>query len=146
MKSAQVVNTLPPVAGCGQPADPALSARPRRRRRVVRFGMVRWREAEVTQGKILDYLLAADHPVGGDKAAFFMAIGYTRAHWGRLRDDLLRLARDGDVAAELQTPFGIKYVVDGVIDAPARRSVGLRTIWISDGADEPPRLVTAYPR
>jgi hypothetical protein len=108
--------------------------------------MARWSEAEVTQRKILDYLLAADHPVGGDKAAFFTAIGYTRAHWSRLRDDLVRLARDGEVAAEEQTLFGTKYVVDGVIDAPARRSVGLRTIWITDGADEPPRLVTAYPR
>jgi hypothetical protein len=59
---------------------------------------------------------------------------------------LVRLARDGDVAAEEPTPFGLKYVVDGVIDAPARRSVGLRTIWISDQAGEPPRLVTAYPK
>jgi hypothetical protein len=108
--------------------------------------MARWSEAEVTQRKILDYLLAADHPVGGDKAAFFTAIGYSRAHWSRLRDDLVRLARDGEVAVEKQTPFGMKYVVDGVVDAPARRSVRLRTIWISDGADEPPRLVTAYPR
>ncbi len=108
--------------------------------------MVRWSEAEVTQRKVLDYLLAADHPVGGDKAAFFTAIGYTRDDWRRLRDDLLRLARNGKVAAEEQTPFGMKYVVDGEIEAPARRSVGLRTIWISDVAGEPPRLVTAYPR
>jgi hypothetical protein len=107
--------------------------------------MARWSEAEVTERKILDYLLAADHPVGGDKAAFFTAIGHTRSHWTQLRDDLVRLAHRGEVVAEQQTPFGIKYVVNGVIRVPVGRSVALRTIWISDGPDDPPRLVTAYP-
>lgn len=89
--------------------------------------MARWGEAEVTERKILDYLLAVDHPVGRDKAAFFIASGYSRTDWTRLRDDLV-------------------HVVDGVIGAPSGRTIGLRTIWISDGAEDPPRLVTAYPR
>jgi hypothetical protein len=49
------------------------------------------------------------------------------------------------LVAEQQTPFGIKYVVNGVIRVPVGRSVALRTIWISVGPDDPPRLVTAYP-
>ena len=108
--------------------------------------MARWSEAEVTQRKILDYLLAADHPVGGDKAVFFAAIGYSRTDWTRLRDDLARLANRGEVVAEEATPFGVKYVIDGVIRTPDGRSIGVRSIWISDGAEDPPRLVTAYPR
>jgi hypothetical protein len=38
--------------------------------------VVRWSEAQVDERKILDYLLATDHPVGGDKAAFFATVGY----------------------------------------------------------------------
>jgi hypothetical protein len=40
--------------------------------------MVRWSEAEVSEQKVLGYLLAADHPVGGAKAVFFRALGYER--------------------------------------------------------------------
>ncbi|MGH3682777.1 MAG: DUF6883 domain-containing protein [Natronosporangium sp.] len=37
--------------------------------------MARWSEAAVDERKILDYLLAVDHPIGGDKAVFFIAVG-----------------------------------------------------------------------
>lgn len=104
-----------------------------------------WREAVVTEEKILDYLLSVDHPTGGDKAAFSLGVGYTRTQWTRLRDDLRRLASAGTVVAEKRTDFGIKHVVDGMIETPDGRTVALRTIWISDEADGAPRLVTAYP-
>jgi hypothetical protein len=48
--------------------------------------------------------------------------------------------------ATQQTRFGIKYVVDGLVRAPAGRAIELRTVWISDGPEDAPRLVTAYPR
>jgi hypothetical protein len=108
--------------------------------------MARWDEAQVTEAKVLGYLLSADHPTGADKAAFFRAAGYTRSKWTRLRDDLLDLARQGDVGAEEKTTYGVKYVVDGLVKSPTGRTVRLRTVWISDGPDEAPRLVTAYPR
>jgi len=69
--------------------------------------------------KILDYLLSTDHPIGADKAAFFTSIGYSREDWTRLRDDLMLMCEQGEVVAEEQTPFGIKYVVDGLVQAPA---------------------------
>ena len=40
--------------------------------------MVQWNDAEISDRKIVDYLLAEDHPVGADRAAFFAAVGYTR--------------------------------------------------------------------
>lgn len=107
--------------------------------------VVRWSEATIEDRKILDYLLAADHPVGGDKAAFFFAVGYTRAAWTRLRDDLLEMAKRGEVVSQQNSQCGHKLVVDGVIQAPTGRMIGLRTVWISDARDEPLRLVTAYP-
>ncbi|EUA05429.1 hypothetical protein [Mycobacterium kansasii] len=36
-------------------------------------------------------------------------------------------------------------VVDGVVESPCGRMVALRTVWISDGPGDVPRLVTAYP-
>jgi hypothetical protein len=108
-------------------------------------GVVRWSEAQVGDRKILDYLLATDHPVGGDKAAFFAAVGYRRDDWTRLRDDLRGLPGRGEVVSTSETPFGQKLVVDGVVQAPSGRMIGLRTVWITDGPGEPPRLVTAYP-
>lgn len=107
--------------------------------------MVRWSEAKIDERKILDYLLATDHPVGGDKAAFFIAVGYSRRAWKQLRKDLVELTEHGEIIAKQETAFGHKYVVDGVVQSPSGRMIGLRTVWISDGPDEPPRLVTAYP-
>lgn len=108
--------------------------------------MARWIEAKVQEGKILEYLLSPDHPVGGDKAAFFLAVGYTREEWTRLRDDLLQLAGDGKVMAEHETQYGNKYTVDGSITSPTGRRIDVRTVWISDRPNDLPRLVTAYPR
>ena len=64
---------------------------------VVRWIVFRWREAQVDERKILEYLLATGHPVGGAKAAFFVSLGYSSKEWTRLRDDLARIARHGEV-------------------------------------------------
>jgi hypothetical protein len=111
----------------------------------LRWGVVRWSEAQVDDRKILDYLLATEHPVGGGKAAFFAAVGYRRDDWTRLRDDLLGLPVRGEVVSKSETRFGQKFVVDGVVQSPNGRMIGLRTVWITDGPGEPPRFVTAYP-
>lgn len=107
--------------------------------------MARWDAATVDDRKIVDYLLSPEHPIGGDKAAFFIAVGYSPDEWTRLRDDLLSIADGGQTVSEDSTAFGQKYVRDGVIETPTGRMIGLRTIWISDEPDDPPRLVTAYP-
>ena len=108
--------------------------------------MARWNDARVTKEKILDYLLSADHPVGRDKAAFFVSIGYERERWERLRDDLRAVPRQGDRITEQRSPFGVKYVIDGPIRSPSGRRVFVRTVWIADEPEDAPRLVTAYPR
>ena len=89
--------------------------------------------------------MSIPHPIGGDKAAFFIAVGYSPDDWTRLRDDLLSIAHGGQTVSEDSTAFGQKYVRDGVIETPTGRMIGLRTIWISDEPDDPPRLITAYP-
>lgn len=107
--------------------------------------MIRWSEAHIDERKIVDYLLAKAHPVGGAKAALFMSLGYRCDEWTRLRDDLAYIAQNGEVVEVDTTTYGLKMIVDGVVESPCGRMVALRTVWISDGPDGVPRLVTAYP-
>ncbi len=101
--------------------------------------------AIVEREKIADYLLNPAHPDNGGKAAFFIAHGFQREDWQTLVAALLGLAATGEVAKELASPHGRKYVLDGSIQTPAHRQPVLRTVWIVDHGTTAPRLVTAYP-
>ncbi len=106
----------------------------------------RWENAYVADEKILDYLLSLDHAEGSGKAKFFLSVGYARRDWTRLRDDLLLIARTGDVADVIRSAYGVKTVIDGMVRAPSGATISLRTIWIDETLDDVQRLVTAYPR
>jgi hypothetical protein len=102
--------------------------------------------AVVEREKIADYLLNPAHPDNGGKAAFFQALGYKRDDWSSLADALRRLAAATEVAKSVETAHGIKYILDGGMEAPGGRTWAVRTIWIVDRGLDTPRLVTAYPR
>lgn len=92
------------------------------------------------------YLLAPDHPEGGGKARFFIERGYDPARHWIFRRDLRRLARRGTVTETILTDYGMKFIVDGVVDTPDGTCARLRTVWIIKPAERQPRFVTAYPR
>lgn len=102
--------------------------------------------AYVEESKILDYLLSSDHPDGAGKAKFFLSVGYTRGDWTRLREDLLKIAREGEVTSATESPYGTKTVVDGDVTAPRSVQISLRTVWINNRLDDVQKLVTAYPK
>ena len=101
--------------------------------------------AIVEDAKVRDYLLAPDHPVGRPKARFFMALGFTRDAWPRLRDALLAVARDGEAEIGEATVFGQKSAVRGIVRGPAGRTAAVLTAWIIRRGEDAPRLVSAYP-
>ena len=68
--------------------------------------------------KVHDYLLNLEHPDGGSKAIWFHSLGYTRADWKHLCDDLLAIARECDEFDRETTEFGVKYKAGGVIGRP----------------------------
>lgn len=105
----------------------------------------RWENAYIEESKILDYLLSTEHPVGAGKARFFLSVGYTRSDWTRLRDDLLAIAREGEIAAVNSSSYGVKTTIDGTITSPTAVQISLRTVWIDNRLDDAQRLVTAYP-
>jgi hypothetical protein len=101
--------------------------------------------AEIPRQKITEYLLSNTHPYGRHKAAFFTRFGFSGEQWQELAVALLRHAQDNPVAKQESSPFGERYVVDGIIEAPDGRTPMLRSVWfIETGADNP-RFVTAYP-
>ncbi len=100
--------------------------------------------ATIAEAKIVEYLLCETHRDGRHKAIFFRRFGYELARWQRLRDDLLLLAHD-DVSAVEPSPFGTKYIVEGIITAPDGRTPRVRTVWFIEDGDDMPRFATAYP-
>jgi len=101
--------------------------------------------AIVEREKIQDYLLAPAHPDNGGKAAFFMALGYTRKDWPSLAEALRRLAVEAEIEKSQETTHGVKYILDGRIETPGGSNPAVRTVWIIDSGLDRPRLVTAYP-
>jgi hypothetical protein len=43
------------------------------------------------------------------------------------------------------SPFGKRYIIEGIIQVPDGRSPHIRAIWFIENGTDIPRLVTAYP-
>lgn len=101
--------------------------------------------AVIDERKVTGYLLAAHHPEGASKAAFFEAQGFRRGDWQVLADALRDHVHRHQVTEIASSPYGTKYVVDGPLRSPGGRMPMVRAIWIVDAGIEFPRPVTAYP-
>jgi hypothetical protein len=62
-----------------------------------------------------------------------------------LADALRMVGTSNPVSASVQSPHGIRYVVDGLLPTPINRSPRVRTVWIVEAGSAGPRLITAYP-
>jgi len=102
--------------------------------------------AVVDEAKIRGYLLSEAHPVGRFKARVLVSLGYAADQWERLRDDVLAIARSGDLVGQTITGYGRKFEVDGMLSAPSGRSAMVKTVWIIRTNEDFPRLVTVIPR
>jgi hypothetical protein len=102
--------------------------------------------AVVDASKMIEYLLNAGHPDNGGKARFFGDLGFSVADPMVFAAALRTQAAAGEVTQEIVSEHGMKYVVDGEIEATDGRRRLVRTVWIVDRGQELPRLVTAYPQ
>lgn len=102
-------------------------------------------DAVIPYEKLIDYLLSETHPVGKAKAQYFKALGYQETNADILRDGLKAIANSNQVSETINTPFGIKYVIDGHLNAPIGIKAWVRTVWIIEMREVFPRFVTAYP-
>ena len=101
--------------------------------------------AVVPQQKIAGYLLSISHRDGHSKAAFFLRFGFSANVWQGLAEASRPHAIDHEINAVEDSPFGTRYVIEGVILSPDGRNPTIRSVWFIEAGEEAPRFVTAYP-
>ena len=99
----------------------------------------------VPQAKIVDYLLSETHSVGRHKATFFRSFGFAAENWQDLADALKQHVLEFDITKEERSPFGQRWIVEGIMEMPDGRSPLIRTVWFLRNGESIPRFVTAYP-
>ena len=104
-----------------------------------------YEKAYVPEQKLTEYLLSETHAVGKSKAKYFRTLGYDDTNYRQLGEALADIAKSNEIVQEVVTSYGTKYIVDGQLSTPAGISVRVRTIWIAESANDPPKFVTAYP-
>jgi hypothetical protein len=104
-----------------------------------------YEQVVMTREKVVDYLLSDTHRDGRHKAAFFKRFGFTATAWERAAWALREHAAEHDVIRVETSPYGQRYVIEGIIRSPDGRDPFIRTIWFIETGEETPRFVTAYP-
>ena len=99
----------------------------------------------IARVKVVDYLLSETHLDGRHKAAFFRQFGCSDKNWQELASALKRHATDQELAREEPSPFGQRFVIEGIMEMPDGRTPLVRTIWFLRSGETAPRFVTAYP-
>ena len=94
----------------------------------------------VPREKLVAYLLNPQHPEGGSKARFFMALGFSPEAPEALEAALLQNAAEAQEVG--RRPGYLGQGLRGSLRGP-RREVFLQSLWYLEG--EVARLVTAYP-
>jgi hypothetical protein len=104
-----------------------------------------YEQVVITREKIVDYLLSETHRDGRHKAAFFKKFVFMVTEWDRTAWALREHAAEHDVTRVETSPYGQRYVIEGVICSLDGRDPFIRTIWFIETGEEMPRFVTAYP-
>ncbi len=102
-------------------------------------------EAIIAENKITNYLLSATHPEGRYKAAFFRRFGFRVEEWRLLAEALHTHGVEHEVTNTRDSPFGIRYIVEGELKTPEGRRPPVRTVWVIEPGTVVPQLVSAYP-
>lgn len=99
----------------------------------------------IQKSKLTDYLLSENHPLGKFKAKLFAGIGFNRSNTKLLEKTLRNIVISSEIADEIFSEYGTKYVIYGKIKSPNGKQVKLCTIWIIEKEQVRPRFITAYP-
>lgn len=102
-------------------------------------------EAFIPPAKLFEYLLSSTHAVGKSKSKFFAQFGFNLVNAGLLESGLLAIAHTEQVLDVINTPYGIKYILDGRLLSPTGSIIRVRTVWLVELDSRQPRFVTAHP-
>lgn len=101
--------------------------------------------ASISESKIVDYLLSDKHRVGKNKAAFFKSFGFSHERWHELKDALFLHVQKNSLAEMEQTLYGMRYIVDGDLQAPDGSFLRIRSVWFVHTGEIVPKFITAHP-
>jgi hypothetical protein len=62
-----------------------------------------------------------------------------------LTDALRRHALENEVSRQINSPLGIRFVIEGSMSMPDETVARIRSIWFIESGERIPRFVTAYP-
>jgi filamentous hemagglutinin len=99
----------------------------------------------VPEEKLTGYLLNPQHPVGRGKAAFFLALGFSRQNPEALTQALVVQAREAPERAVQPAPEGEKLICIGPLATPSGKRPWVVSVWYLERGKDTARLVTAYP-
>jgi hypothetical protein len=99
----------------------------------------------VDREKITDYLLSTSHPDGQAKAEFLKRFGFLPERWEVLAKALRKHGADLHIVTTVESSYGTRYAVDGVLETPDGRNPHMRTVWMLEKGGTTPRLITAHP-
>lgn len=102
------------------------------------------KNAIIEKRKLANYLLSLIDEDGKPKAEYFRKVGFNETNLKNFESALLAVASNNEVKTIEKSKFGVKYVVEGLMDSPAGKKFMVRTVWSIDRGENNPRLVTAY--
>ena len=103
-----------------------------------------YRLAYCEANKVRDFILTPEHDDNKGRAVVFFALGYNKAHWEALANDLCSQLLPHVDAVEVPDIYGRRFIVEGPLEGPSGTAI-VRTVWLVDIGQDAPRLVTAYP-
>jgi hypothetical protein len=99
----------------------------------------------IEEKKVKKYLLNPAHPDGGGKAKYFENLGYTHSNWKQFVAALGDHAVKAEITQILSTEYGMKFILEGVIETLEGSQVLIRSVWVVNKQEKFPILVIAYP-
>lgn len=76
------------------------------------------KNAIITEDKILYYILNKEHIYGKSKAEFFHRFGFDQNQYKVFVQNLIEHCKENEVKDIVDTFYGIKYIIDGIIKSP----------------------------
>ncbi|MEO8513064.1 MAG: DUF6883 domain-containing protein [Ignavibacteria bacterium] len=106
---------------------------------------LKYDEIEISENKLVGYILNSSHIDGVHKAKFFEKFGFTPTNWIELQKALKTHVEKRENLEVDTNAYGKKYIIFGTIDALDGRRPKIRSVWFIENKEKILKFVTAYP-
>lgn len=106
---------------------------------------ITYNKIEISESKLIDYLLNKNHSVGAHKAIYFEKLGYDVNNWQILRESLLEHLETSENVDILENQFGVKIVIINKLKCINGKEPEIKSVWFIENKEIILKFVTAYP-